>query len=107
MFDVHAGYIVIISGAVTALLRFLPFIAFRKRRPGFILYLGGVLPPAVMAMLAVYCLRGVNILSGSHGIPEAIACCAVVALHVWKKKMLLSIMAGTAVYMFMVQVIFA
>lgn len=106
MFDVHAGYIVIISGAVTALLRFLPFIAFGKRRPGFILYLGGVLPPAVMAMLAVYCLRGVNILSGSHGLPEAIACCAVAALHVWKRKMLLSITAGTAVYMFMVQVIF-
>ena len=60
MFDIHAGYVVIISGAVTALLRFLPFIAFSKKCPEFILYLGRVLPPAVMAMLVIYCLKEIN-----------------------------------------------
>ncbi len=106
MFDVHAGYIVIISGAVTAFMRFLPFVAFGKKRPDFILYLGRVLPPAVMAMLTVYCLRGTEILTGSHGIPEASACILVVILHVWKRNTLISITAGTLIYMLMIQFLF-
>ena len=107
MYDVHAGYIVLISGAITAMLRFLPFIAFGKRKPEAVAYLGRVLPPAVMAVLVVYCLRSVNILTGTHGIPEGLACLAVIVLHVWRRSTLLSITAGTALYMFLIQVIFA
>ena len=107
MYDFHALCIVFVSGAVTVFLRFLPFIAFGRNTPQFILYLGRVLPPAVMAMLAVYCLRGIEVLSGSHGIPEAFACIVVVILHTWKRNTLLSITAGTALYMFMVQMVFA
>ena len=107
VYDVHAGYIVLVSGAVTVMLRFLPFLAFEKRRPEFIGYLGRVLPPAVMMMLVVYCLKGVNVLTGSHGVPEAVACVVVVLLHVWKRNTLLSIGAGTVLYMLMVQMIFA
>ena len=106
MFDIHAGYVVLISGAITVLLRFLPFIAFSKKRPEFILYLGRVLPYAVMAMLVIYCLKGVNILAGSHGIPEAISCLAVVLLHVRRRNTLLSIAFGTGLYMFLVQSVF-
>ncbi|MBQ9418883.1 MAG: AzlD domain-containing protein [Synergistaceae bacterium] len=106
MFDVHAGYVVIISGAITALLRFIPFIAFGRKRPGFILYLGRVLPYSVMAMLAVYCLKSVDVLEGSHGVPELLASLAVILLHVWRRNTLLSIIAGTALYMFLVQVVF-
>ena len=107
MYDVHAGYIVLITGVVTVLLRFLPFMAFGKSRSEFVWYLGRVLPPAVMGMLAVYCLRGVDIAGGTHGIPEGVACVAVVLLHVWKRSTLLSITAGTALYMILVQVVFA
>ncbi len=97
----------LISGAVTVMLRVLPFVAFGKHRPEFVEYLGRVLPPAVMGMLAVYCLRGVNIFGGSHGLPEIIACVVVILLHMWKRNTLLSIAAGTGVYMFLVQAIFA
>ncbi len=107
MYDVHAGYIVLISGVVTVMLRVLPFVAFGKRRPECVEYLGRVLPPAVMGMLAVYCLRGADIFEGSHGLPEVIACVVVVMLHVWRRNTLLTIAAGTGVYMFLVQVIFA
>lgn len=107
MYDIHAGYIVLVAGTVTVMLRFLPFIAFMKTRPEFIMYLGRVLPPSVMAMLTVYCLRSINILSGSHGLPEGIACIAVIILHIWKRNTLLSITAGTALYMFMIQAVFA
>ena len=107
MYDVHAGYILLIAGAVTATLRFLPFIAFGKKKPEAVMYLGRVLPPAVMSMLTVYCLRNVNILTGTHGLPEGLACLAVIILQVWKRSTLISITAGTALYMFMVQVIFS
>lgn len=107
MFDVHAGYVVLISGAVTILLRFLPFIAFGKKRPEFILYLGRVLPYSVMAMLVIYCLKGINFLSSSHGVPEIISSLVVIILHVWKRNTLLSIITGTALYMFLVQSVFA
>lgn len=107
MYKFYAGIIVLIAGAVTILLRFLPFIAFRKNRPDFILYLGRVLPYSVMAMLVIYCLKNINFFSSPHGIPEIISCLVVIALHVWRRNTLLSIISGTALYMFLVQVVFA
>lgn len=91
--------LIVIAGAVTLFLRFIPFIAFRKKTPGFILYLGRVLPYSVMAMLVVYCLRN----TGTYFLPEALSCGLVIILHAWKRNTLLSIIAGTALYMFMIQ----
>ena len=102
----HELCVLLVAGAVTVFLRFLPFVAFRSRRPGFVLYLGRVLPFAVMAMLVVYCLRGVNIFVGFHGLPEFIACLVVILLHVWKRNTLLSITIGTVLYMIMIQYVF-
>lgn len=92
----------------TILTRFLPFLVFSSRRPTpkYIQYLGRVLPSATFGMLVVYCLRNVEVLSGSHGLPELIAILAVAALHLWKGQMLLSIAGGTACYMLLVQVVF-
>lgn len=88
--------------------RFLPFLLFPagKEAPGFIRYLSKVLPGAVFGLLMVYCLRHVDLLSGSHGIPEAMALAVVAALHLWKRNMLLSIAGGTICYMALVQWIF-
>ena len=92
----------------TAITRYLPFLLFPegKKTPAFITYLGKVLPYAVMAMLVVFCLKNVSFLSTPHGIPEAIASAMVVALHVWKKNTLLSIVGGTVCYMLLVQLVF-
>lgn len=99
---------VLLIALVTILLRFLPFLVFPdgKRRPKIITYLGTVLPYSVMAMLVVYCLKSVSLLSWPHGLPEAIAILAVVVLHLWKKNSLLSIFGGTALYMILVQFVF-
>lgn len=93
----------------TMLTRFLPFIVFRgdAEPPKFVRYLGAVLPYAVMGLLIVYSLRTTNVLGGSHGVPELIAVAVVVALHLWRHNMLLSMIGGTAVYMVLVQVVFA
>lgn len=92
----------------TMITRFLPFIVFRsdKPTPKYIQYIGNALPPAIFGMLIIYCLKDVSLLGGSHGIPEAIAIVAVVALHLWKKNILLSIAGGTVCYMLLVQFIF-
>ena len=57
-------------------------------------------------MLVIYCLKGVDVFAGSHGLPELIAIAAVVGLHLWKKQMLLSIAGGTVLYMLLVQMVF-
>jgi branched-subunit amino acid transport protein AzlD len=88
--------------------RFLPFLLFPvgKATPKYVQYLGRVLPAAVFGMLVVYCLKNVSVFSGSHGLPELIAISLVVALHLWKRQMLLSIAGGTVCYMLLVQFVF-
>lgn len=88
--------------------RFLPFLVFSgdKPTPKYIQYLGKALPAAIFGMLVVYCLKNVSILTGSHGIPELISIVLVVALHLWKRQMLLSIAGGTVCYMLLVQFVF-
>lgn len=92
----------------TMLTRFLPFMVFSadKPTPPYVHYLGKVLPGAVFGMLVVYCLKDVSLISGSHGIPELIGIVVVVALHLWKRQMLLSIAGGTVCYMLLVQLVF-
>ena len=92
----------------TMLTRFLPFLVFSEKNttPAFIRYLGQALPCAIFGMLVVYCLKDVDILGGSHGLPEAIAIAVTVGLHVWKRQMLLSIAGGTVCYMLLVQFVF-
>lgn len=97
-----------VMAGVTLLTRLLPFLLFGRgeRPPAVVLYLGRVLPPAVIAMLIVYCLRNVSLSAYPHGIPELIASAAVVLLHVWKRNNLISIFGGTALYMILVQFVF-
>lgn len=92
----------------TMLTRFLPFLIFPggKETPKFIQYLGKFLPGAVFGLLVVYCLKHVDLLSGSHGIPEAVAIAVVAGLHLWKRQMLLSVAGGTLCYMLLVQFVF-
>ena len=94
--------------AGTQLTRWLPFWLFpeKKAPPPVVTYLGKVLPPAMMGLLVIYCLKGVTWLSAPHGAPELIAIAVVTVLHWWRGNVLLSIAGGTAVYMVLVQMVF-
>lgn len=96
-----------VISAVTALTRFLPFMVFSGRRetPQFILWLGRVLPYAIMGMLVVYCLKGISVTAAPYGIPELVGVLSVVLLHIWKRNSIISIAGGTAVYMLIVNLI--
>jgi len=99
--------ILVIAG-VTILLRFLPFLIFRghKKTPPYLVYLGKVLPYAIMGMLVIYCLKSVSLAEVPHGLPELIALAVVVGLHLWKRNTLISIASGTICYMLLVQFVF-
>lgn len=108
MTDMHGIMLIAVIAGVTAFLRFIPFLVFggNKKTPLYITYLSGVLPYAIMGMLVVYCLKNVSILDSPHGLPELLAGGSVVLLHLWKRNTLLSIAAGTILYMFLVQAVF-
>ena len=92
----------------TIITRFLPFLLFPagKPVPKYVQYLGKALPSAVFGLLVIYCLKNVDLMQGSHGIPELLSLAAVAALHLWKRQMLLSIAGGTVFYMLLVQNVF-
>ena len=91
----------------TQLERALPFLLFGGREvPKIVRYLGRILPMAVMATLVVYCLRGTTFDALGNFLPQLIAVAVVVALHLWRRNTFLSIIAGTAVYMVLVQLVF-
>ena len=105
---IHAVLAIAVMAVVTFLTRALPFLLFDRggNPPKLVLYLGRVLPPAIMAMLIVYCLKSVTPFAGSRGIPEAIALLVTVGLHKWKHETLLSVAGGTLCYVLLVQLVF-
>ena len=103
-----AAAAIVVMAAVTFLTRFLPFLLFDRGEspPRIVLYLGRVLPPAIIAMLIIYCLRGVSFASPAGWVPQLVCVAVVVALHLWKHNNLLSIFGGTVLYMVLVQTVF-
>lgn len=105
MNNLHSLLIVLVTAGVTILLRFLPFLVFKNKTPKAILYLGKVLPCAIMAMLVVFCLKGVSVLTYPFALPEFISMLAVVLLHKWRHNTLISIPVGTVIYMMLIRLI--
>jgi branched-subunit amino acid transport protein AzlD len=101
-------FMVLVIAAVTAALRFAPFFIFSSERPvpKFVTYLGRVLPYSIMAMLVVYCLKGISFTKAPFGLPELISVAVVAGLHIWKRKTLFSIICGTICYMALIQFVF-
>ena len=104
----HSVWIIVVAALVTMATRFLPFLIFRggKKTPDLIVYLGKVLPYAIMGMLVVYCLKGVSVTDLSSVLPAALGVAVTAGLHLWKHNTLLSILGGTVCYMLLVQMVF-
>lgn len=99
---------IIVAAVCTFATRLAPFLLFNGKKPipPMIQYLGKTLPPAVIALLVVYCVKNVNWLAAPHGLPEVLSIAVVAALHIWKRNNLLSIGVGTVLYMFLIQRVF-
>ena len=105
--NLHAALLIAAMSLVTMLLRFLPFIIFSGRHevPKVILYLGDVLPSAVLGMLVIYCLKDVSFAAAPYGLPELMASAVTAILQGWKHNTILSIAGGTAFYMVLLAVL--
>ena len=81
---IHSLIIVAMVALATQITRWTPFLLFSgdKKLPKVVEDLGRLLPPAMMGLLVVY------------------------SLHLWRRNTLLSILAGTACYMLLVQMVF-
>lgn len=97
-----------IISLTTIFIRILPFLIFpdHKETPKYITYLGEVFPYATIGMLVIYCLKDISLVAAPFGLPEFISIGVIVILHLWKKSTLLSIGAGSALYMILVQFVF-
>ena len=86
-----------VIAVVTWALRAFPFLLFGNRPlPKVIRYLGKALPPAIMTVLVIYCLRDTSFSQSPFGIPELAACALVVILQAVRKNMYLSIIYSSA-----------
>ena len=101
----RAAMLVLTMSLATVALRFLPFVVFRNRTPKYVTYLGRVLPPAIIGMLVIYCLKDLNPLVRPFGLPELLASACVVGMQVWRRNSLVSILSGTVIYMALVQLV--
>ncbi len=99
---------IFVMSIVTFFTRALPFLLFDRgdHPPKIVLYLGKVLPPAIIAMLIVYCLKGVTFTTLGGWLPTLLAGVTAVLLHLWKGNDLLSIFGATGLYMVLVQAVF-
>lgn len=104
----QALLIILVVAVCTLITRLIPFVLFGGKRqvPEKVHYLGRILPPSIMAALVVYCLKGADVFSADHGLPEFLSVLLTALLHIWRRNVLLSIAAGTLCYMFLVQIVF-
>ncbi|MDX1802002.1 MAG: AzlD domain-containing protein [Marinobacter sp.] len=90
-----------LSAAATFLTRVTPFLFLsRHSEHPFVLHLGRYLPAAVMALLVViFLLRSADWSAPLFGTDALLPSALVIALHLWRRNALLSILAGTLSYM--------
>ena len=100
--------LIALCAAITFAERALPFLIFGNREvPKVIRYLGRVLPMAIMTTLVIYCIKDISFTQTAGWLPYLLGIAVTALLHLWKHNTLLSIAGGTAIYMVLVQLVFA
>lgn len=100
--------IILVAAVFTFLTRLLPFVLFSGREvPAQVRYLGGFLPPALIATLVIYCLKTVSFEATALPATAAqfLGVLAVALLHLWKRNTLLSVGGGTVIYMLLLRLL--
>lgn len=95
---------IMVVALATFATRVLPFVCFGSRKPPEMLStIEKNLPPMILLLLVIYCLKDVQWFSAPYGVPELFTIGVVAGLHFWKRNAMLSIFAGTGLYMALVQ----
>ncbi|MDO5684871.1 MAG: AzlD domain-containing protein [Bifidobacterium sp.] len=98
----HTLLVIGVMGVVTVILRIVPFIFIRSLSSSeFVGVLGRMMPIGVTVVLVVY--TALSEAQGAHGWkPVLVASALTVALHLWRRTAWLSILAGTASYVVLI-----
>jgi len=95
--------VMLVMTVATYATRLTPFVLFSQdQERALINFIAKNTPPMVMTILVIYMLKGVNYFS-FEGVYTLIAILVTVVFHLYKRNALLSIIAGTVVYMVAVQ----
>ncbi len=105
--DLQALLIIGVVALTTYLIRLLPFLIFKNSKAASpsLLFINKYFPPAVIAILVVFCLKTVSLDAPLTSLAQLLAVGIVAALHAWKRNNFLSIGAGTVFYMIIIQVV--
>lgn len=108
--EIRAGAVAVTiaaAAAVTFFMRVLPFFAFsgNRKMPEWLDRLGQALPPAIMAVLVVYCIKDAIADIGMASIPKFAAVIFTAVIHRLWHNTLISIVGGTAVYMILLRML--
>ncbi len=100
--------IILVAAASTFSTRLFPFVLFGRNKevPKFILYLGEILPVAILGALIIYCLSDITSCDINIIAPKLICVFATALVHLWKRNTLLSISVGTIGYMLLIHFVF-
>ena len=101
MTTLHVVLLIIVLGLANLVTRALPFVFFggKSQPPENVAYLGRVLPPAMMGLLVVYSFKGYSLADAPLLFSAAVAGALTVAVHLWRRNFVVSIVVGTACYM--------
>lgn len=92
---------VIIAGIITFAIRAVPFILFggKKQMPMFIKQIAEKLPPMIIAILVIYCIKDVTLQDMTKVYATIVGMISVIGLHLWRRNILISIAGSTILYM--------
>ena len=103
------GYVaaaLVVATAITLTLRALPFAVKEALRGSALLAdLGRWMPLGAVSILTIYCLSSVDVTARSHGLNELVGVAVTAGVHLWRRNAVLSIAAGTAVYLLLVNIV--
>ena len=105
---IYSIIIIALIAVLTFAARLFPYVIFGRgnKIPDLVIFLGEVLPPAVMILLIVYCIRNISIFVYPYGIPEFSAIALTVILYLTVKNNLVAMISGTVLYMVLIQAVF-
>jgi branched-subunit amino acid transport protein AzlD len=98
---IYGILLILLMAVLTYGARLFPYLLFgrRDKAPAIVAYLGAVLPPAVMILLIVYCLRDISVLRYPWGIPGFASIALVFVLYKLTKNNLIAMIFGTVAFM--------
>lgn len=91
--------------AITFFTRIFPFIIFKMKKPSeTLLIVEKYIPPAIMMLLLIYCLKDIEYLQKPYGFPQILAVILAIFVQYKYKNPLVSIFGATSFYMLLIKI---